>query len=83
MNKVFLIGKIVSKIQYDFIVRDKRFYSITRFKVNTMSESIVNICGYNLIADYCYINLDNGSKVYIQGNLNSKLECEIEKVYII
>lgn len=50
MNECFLIGKIVSKIEFDFIIYDKNI-SIVRFELKLKNKSIINTKSYNEIAD--------------------------------
>lgn len=54
MNKCFFIGKIISNIDFKFIVNSKKYFSITTFKVKLENQSIITVKGYNEIADFCY-----------------------------
>lgn len=73
MNLCFFIGRVVSEIQFDFILNSKDI-SIVRFSIELENKSIVIVKGYNEIADYCYKNLITGSIVGVQGSLNSNKE---------
>lgn len=70
MNLCFLIGKVVSEIQFDFLLNSKDI-SIVRFSIELENKSVVIVKGYNEIADYCYKKLIKGSIVGLQGSLNS------------
>ncbi len=79
MNECFLIGKIVSKIEFDFIIYDKNI-SIVRFELKLKNKSIINTKSYNEIADKCYKTLKKGDTVFIQGKIDSKTEIEIKEI---
>lgn len=81
MNEVFIIGKIVSKIEYKFIVNSKRNTAITIFNIKTKenvkhySQNIVVKC-YNELADFALQKLKNIDMVFINGTINSNMEVE-------
>lgn len=84
MNICFLYGKIISDIDFKFIMNNKNKTSISVYKIQLNNKSIVTVKGYNEIADYCYRNLKIGDNIfYIQGRLNNMMEIEadfIEKI---
>ena len=83
MNLCFLYGKIISDIDFKFIMNNKNKTSISVYKIQLNNKSIVTVKGYNEIADYCYRNLKIGDNIYIQGRLNNMMEIEadfIEKI---
>ena len=83
MNICFLYGKIISDIDFKFIMNNKNKISISVYKIQLNNKSIVIVKGYNEIADYCYRNLKIGDNIYIQGRLNNMMEIEadfIEKI---
>lgn len=83
MNICIVYGKIVSEIEFKFIINVKKYYSIAIFQIELNNKSIVTVKGYNEIADYCYRNLKIGDNIYIQGRLNNMMEIEadfIEKI---
>ena len=77
MNICIVYGKIVSKIEFEFIINVKKYYSIVIFQIELNNKSIVTVKGYNEIADYCYKNLSKGKYCVIQGKINVK---EINKL---
>lgn len=79
MNLCFVIGKIISNINFEFIINSKNI-SITAFDVELGNKSIITVKAYNEVADYCYIKLKNNDMVAIQGYLNNKLEIIIEEI---
>ena len=83
MNICFLYGKIISDIDFKFIMNNKNKTSLSVYKIQLNNKSIVIVKGYNEIADYCYRNLKIGDNIYIQGRLNNMMEIEadfIEKI---
>lgn len=73
MNLVYIQGKVVSKIDFKFIINSKNI-SIAIFKIEIKNKSVVVVKAYNEIADYCYRKLSEGRDVIIEGKLNTKLE---------
>ena len=68
MNKVFLIGKIITDIDFKFIISSKNI-SIARFKIETMDRQIIAIKVYNEMADYAYRKLNRNNLIDIEGKL--------------
>ena len=59
MNICFVIGKIISNIQFDFIIEGKSIgknVSITRFEVESLDEekTVISVIAYGKIPDYCF-----------------------------
>ena len=73
MNIIFILGKIVSEIEFKFIIKSKNT-SIAIFEVELLNKSIVKIKCYNELADYCYSKLNKIDVVFIEGYLNSNME---------
>ena len=80
MNICFLIGKIISNIDFKFILNSKKYYSISIFQIELNNKSIITVKGYNKIADICYSRLRENNIILIQGYLNSKVEVNIEEI---
>ena len=55
MNEVFLIGKIISDIEFKFIINSKN-KAIACFEIETNDKQIVRIQAYNQLADFVYSN---------------------------
>lgn len=83
MNICFLKGKIISDIDFKFIINDKKYYSISIFKIKLNNKSIITIKGYNEIADWCYKNLIKNDSIAIYGNLNSEMEIIAQDIVFI
>ena len=52
MNLCFVIGKIISDIEFKFIINSKNV-SVTIFEMQLSNNSIITVKGYNEIADWC------------------------------
>lgn len=83
MNICFLIGKIISDIDFKFIVNSKKYYSISIFQIELNNKSVITVKGYNEIADFCYRRLLKNDNINIYGELNSKGEIEILEIYLL
>lgn len=62
------IGKIISEIEFKFIIQGKNT-AIATFQIELENKSIITIKGYDEIADYCYQKLKNNDTIIIQGRL--------------
>ena len=78
MNLVFVQGKIVSNIEFKFIINSKHT-SIAIFEIELSNKAIVKVKAYNELADYCYSKLNKGDNVLIEGELNSNIEIVFKK----
>ena len=67
MNKVFIIGKVITEVKFDFILNSKHI-SIARFGVITVCDKQeIEIMAYDEMADYVYANLKHEDVVMING----------------
>ena len=73
MNICFLIGKIVSEIDFRFIlnIKNKENISISKFDLEIEENTILKVSAYDNIADYCYRDFDENDVVLIQGVLDT------------
>ena len=69
MNEVFLMGKIITEIKFDFLLNSKK-KSIARFYIETLGKQKIKIIGYDDIADFCYSKLNKGNSIFMYGILN-------------
>ena len=77
MNEVFLIGKVISDIEFKFIINSKN-KAIARFEIETANKQIVRIQAYNQLADFAYSKLNKNDKVFINGYIEAnvvKVKC--------
>lgn len=69
MNEVFIIGKVITEVKFDFILNSKHI-SVARFRVITVcDEQEIEIMTYDEMADYVYANLKHEDIVMINGYL--------------
>ena len=69
MNEVFIIGKVITEVKFDFILNSKHI-SIARFGVITVRDKQeIEIMAYDEMADYVYANLKHEDVVMINGYL--------------
>ena len=72
MNEVFLIGTIITEVEFKFIINNKKNKSIAIFKIEVLDNQILNVCAINELADYVFANYNINDRVFINGNLSSK-----------
>ena len=72
MNEVFLIGKIISDIEFKFIINSKN-KAITCFEIETVDKQIVRVQAYNQFADFAYSKLNSNDKVFINGYIETNV----------
>ena len=77
MNLVFIQGKIISEIDFKFIINSNN-KSIAIFKIELFNKSIVTAKAYNNLDEYYYSKLKVDNLVLIQGFLKSKKEIIIK-----
>ena len=76
MNICILFGKIVSKIEFDFIYNSKVHISLATFKLclnnkigSNYNKQIVIVKAYDEQADKVYRKLKNGDCIILNGHL--------------
>ena len=79
MNLCFLIGKIISNIEFDFILNSRDF-SIAKFVLEVDRNCTIVAKIYDEEADWCYQKLVKGDIVAIQGKLDSSMEVIVENI---
>ena len=82
MNLCFLIGKIVNKIEFDFLIDNGKIskeISIARFNLQIDKENIVKIFVYNNFADIVYRELKLGDNIGIEESLKTNGYIKLEK----
>ena len=72
MNEVFLIGKIISNIEFKFIINSKN-KAIACFEIKTADKQIVRMQTYNQLADFAYSKLNTNDKVFINGYIEANV----------
>lgn len=82
MNVCILYGKIITEIEFEFIINSKN-KSIVHFKIELLNKSIVEAKAYNKIADYIYKVFQKEDMICIYGQIDSNgkvIICEVEKL---
>ena len=77
MNICFLIGKIISEVDFKFIINNKKYISIAIFKLEVNKSCIITIKAQNELADYCYSKLIKNDKISVLGSIDSEEKVEI------
>jgi single-strand binding family protein len=72
MKEVFLIGKIISNIEFKFIINSKN-KAIACFEIKTADKQIVRVQAYNKLADFAYSKLNSNDKVFINGYIETNV----------
>ncbi len=72
MNEEFLIGKIISDIEFKFIINSKN-KAIACFEIKTADKQIVRMQTYNQLADFAYSKLNTNDKVFINGYIEANV----------
>ena len=69
MNEVFIIGKVITEVKFDFILNSKHI-SAVRFGVMTMCDKQeINVITYDEKADYVYATIKQKDVVMLNGYL--------------
>ena len=83
MNVVVITGKIVSDVDFKFIYnkeKKEKHTSIAMCKLVLDNGSIVDIYGYDEVADYLYMN--NNKYIFVEGIIDSNMMIEIKYIII-
>lgn len=79
MNICILCGKIISDINYKFIINSKN-KATAKFQIELSNKSIVKIQAYDDISDYIYRNLSKGDIICIYGYLKSSEKIVLQEL---
>ena len=76
MNLCILSGKIISKIEFKFVINSKN-KSIAYFDMQLSNQNIVRVKSYNEMADYIYRKFKTGQIVILEGKIrgDGTVEC--------
>ena len=88
MNKVYLVGTIIEMSEYNFFYNSKKHDSKISFKIKTLNSNynkhtIIEVSGYDSLADKIYRFLKNGDLIYIEGYIGKNMEVEIKKIAFV
>lgn len=79
MNLCFVTGKIISNIDFQFMLGSKKV-SIVKFLLAINEKNIVKVKAYDELADWCYKKLVKSDCIVLQGELNNKMEIIIHNI---
>ena len=79
MNKCFVIGYIVSEIEFKFILNGKN-NSITKFSLKLLNGSIIKIITYDEVADFCIQKLAPKMFISVFGFIDSDINIVAHKI---
>lgn len=83
MNEVFLIGKVITEVEFKFIINAKNI-SIAKFNIETTDKQIIKVEAYNEQADSVFRRLRKEDNIIINGYITTKgtvvLRNEVEKI---
>lgn len=82
MNEIFIIGKVVNKVEYKFVVNSKKYFSKVEFEIE-LNKQVFKVKGYNNIADFCYRKLKKNDSVFINGGIESDMMISIKNIIVI
>ena len=69
MNLFFCTGRIISEIDFKFILKGKRF-SAAKFKMQLFNKTIIDVIAYDDTADYSYRKLSKGDIIFCEAVLS-------------
>ena len=79
MNEVFLIGKVISDIEFKFIINSNNI-SIAMFEIITIQDKqIIRVKAYNEIADYIYQHIKKNDIIAIEGKIRDNFINRLNK----
>ena len=81
MNEVYVIGKVVSKIVFKFILKSKNI-SVAIFDIETNNKQQIRIEANNELADFVYRNINKDMSVFIEGFLHENI-VKIKEIEIL
>lgn len=81
MNLVYIIGKVVSNIDFKFTYKSKG-NAVAVFVCELNNGSMVKVKAFDNNADYCYANLKQGNFIILEGSINSNNEIVIKNINI-
>lgn len=82
MNEIFIIGKIIDEINYNFIVNSKQNFARVDFKI-LYKKQVFNVCAYNNIADFCYRRLKENDLVLVNGSVDTNMVINVKYIAVL
>lgn len=82
INLCFLSGKVINKIDLQFVYDSKKIISIVKIELLLDDGQVINTCGYNEMADFIYRNINKEDTVLLEGRIINDI-VEINEITII
>ena len=79
MNLVYIIGKVVSDIDYKFTYKSNK-NAVSIFVCELNNGSLIRVKAFDDKADYCYVNLKQGDFIIVEGKLSSKSNVNVKNI---
>lgn len=93
MNLVIVYGTIVTNVDFKFIydrygydkdnIEKYSHVSIASCKLKLLNESVIEIYGYDNVADFMLKNLNINDNIYVEGKLDNEGRIVINTVYVV
>lgn len=82
MNICILQGKIISEVEFKFIMNGKN-KSVAYFDMILSNNSVIKVKAYNEKADFVYRKFKQGKNIIIEGKIrNNNLTKQLEIVFL-
>ena len=82
MNEIFIIGKVIRKVEYKFIINSKKYFAKVEFEIE-LNKQRFQIKGYNNIADFCYRKLNKNDMIFINGKIETNMIINIKSITVL
>ncbi len=76
MNECFVVGSVISDINFSFSLR-KKPYSVTTFNIRLSNNAILEVYAFDELADFCYRKLKHNDNIFVYGKLNSNIKLKL------
>lgn len=70
MNIVFLIGRVATNVDFDFMINSTKHISIACFKIRTLDKQVIDVILYDGLADFVYSNIKLEDFIFVYGCLD-------------
>ena len=80
MNLCFLIGEVISNIEFQFVL-ESQYIAIAKFEIQLENGGKIKIRAYDELADWCYFKLRKKDYIILQGELNTEMEIILHSIH--
>ena len=71
MNEIFLIGKVLEEVEYNFII-EKGKNAKAILKLELLDKTRLELIAYDDVADFCFRELIKNDMVSINGKITNE-----------